>query len=295
MGAGAKIQTAVRNPSLAARYAWKQTLQGVERRAVFGRNVFDYEWDVCIVLDACRYDLFEEVIAEYPGLDGLEGAERAWSLASATTQWAPRTFRGASDDVLARTAYVTAQGQIDCDAAAGLGTVDDVWEYTSTPTPPELVTERAITYVRDDAYDRVVIHHELPHAPFPHCYGKYDSEYGGEYGTQAVWAGLRTGKFDRDEVWADYKIALERGLEEVERVVEDVEGTVLVTSDHGNLLGEYGFYGHPESMPLPPVRFVPWATVSGEGRREIDGVSRAEASDGELTDLEEHLEALGYR
>ena len=29
---------------------------------VHGRSIFEREWDVCVVLDACRADLFETVV-----------------------------------------------------------------------------------------------------------------------------------------------------------------------------------------------------------------------------------------
>lgn len=84
-------------------------LQTIQPYIVVGRNIFDYERDVCTILDACRYDLSEEVIAEYPGLDELRYVECASSLASAIPEWAPRTSKGAPEGELLRTAHVPAK------------------------------------------------------------------------------------------------------------------------------------------------------------------------------------------
>ena len=44
--------------------AYLRALQAVGRRLNYGTNVYDREWDVLVVLDACRADLLESV-ADY--------------------------------------------------------------------------------------------------------------------------------------------------------------------------------------------------------------------------------------
>lgn len=58
-----------------------------------GQDFLGSDWDYCIVLDACRYDVFSDVYGEY-----LDGAlEKRWSTGSSTPEWAYRTFTGDHD------------------------------------------------------------------------------------------------------------------------------------------------------------------------------------------------------
>jgi hypothetical protein len=88
---------------------------------------------------------------------------------------------------------------------------------------------------------------------------------------------------------------LEYVLDDVALLLENMDAeTVVISADHGNALGEFGFYGHPPHSPLPSVRRVPWvettATDSGdyEPTQEADG----EVPTGE--EVESRLKDLGY-
>jgi hypothetical protein len=50
------LRGVVRNPHK----AYQRVLQETGKRVNFGTNVYDHDWDVLILLDACRYDLFQE-------------------------------------------------------------------------------------------------------------------------------------------------------------------------------------------------------------------------------------------
>jgi hypothetical protein len=82
-------------------------------------------------------------------------------------------------------------------------------------------------------------------------------------------------------------------------LLENVDGRVAITADHGNLFGEWGLYGHPMHTPVPALLAVPWAEATGVDRRTRDPeleppeslpVSRVYGE----TDERERLEALGY-
>jgi hypothetical protein len=85
-------------------------------------------------------------------------------------------------------------------------------------------------------------------------------------------------------------------LDEVETIVQDVEGDIVVTSDHGNAMGEWGVYGHPARVPIAAIRRVPWAETQGFGNYtyKIKGKENM-ATDAAEHSLEEHLQALGYK
>lgn len=118
-------------------------------------------------------------------------------------------------------------------------------------------------------------------------------------GIRDPWMAVEAGLVDHDTLWAAYRSNLELVMEPVWRLVESLDGKTVVTSDHGNLIGERGWpvpmrlYGHPTGVRLPGLVRVPWATVEGE-RREIEGEETTDnlADDGVVA---ERLEDLGYR
>jgi hypothetical protein len=62
---------------------------------------------------------------------------------------------------------------------------------------------------------------------------------------------------------------LHRVLECVKKLVENLHGKIIITSDHGELLGEDGLYGH--GLPLPrhtKLIEVPWFVIEGGVKKE---------------------------
>lgn len=141
------------------------------------------EWDYCIVLDACRYDVFRDVYEEC-----LEGSlEKRRSVGSSTPEWAYRTFTGDH-----HIAYISGNPFINslgiplndlkwgasCDyewtATNHIWRVIDVWKHgwdddLGTVPPRSLAT--ALREHRDivDRAERTVLHYMQPHAPYLTC------------------------------------------------------------------------------------------------------------------------------
>ena len=61
-----------------------------------------------------------------------------------------------------------------------------------------------------------------------------------------------------------YRDNLKLVLEEVKKMIGKLPGKVVITADHGELLGESGLYEHPPEFDnLKILREVPWLEVSG--------------------------------
>lgn len=66
-----------------------------------------------------------------------------------------------------------------------------------------------------------------------------------------IWQSLRYGLVEYDDVWQGYRRNFKYALEAAQPLLETLEGRTVLTSDHGNLLGERSFpipvrlYGHP--------------------------------------------------
>ncbi|MHC4214353.1 MAG: alkaline phosphatase family protein [Planctomycetota bacterium] len=100
-----------------------------------------------------------------------------------------------------------------------------------------------------------------------------------------------------------YEANLECVLRQVAVLIEHLAGTVVVTSDHGELLGEGRRYAHPYGSLDPNLIEVPWLTIE-KAKRQIDTeeVTAAQKPHTEPTDkseteqeeLKRKLKSLGY-
>jgi glucan phosphoethanolaminetransferase (alkaline phosphatase superfamily) len=68
--------------------------------------------------------------------------------------------------------------------------------------------------------------------------------------------------------------------------------TVIITSDHGNAIGEWGIYGHPIHMPIAELQTVPWikTTAIDKQSHEPEAVRKSTVD----PDIEGRLRQLGY-
>ncbi|PSQ45209.1 hypothetical protein BRD17_02070 [Halobacteriales archaeon SW_7_68_16] len=259
----------------------------------FGTNVYEKDWDVLVILDACRTDLYRETINPDAG--------EIWSVGSSSEEWMDNTFRDVDPS---GTAYVTgnvfSRDHLD---AADFHRIDEVWEYAwdddRGTIPPRPLTDRAIDVRRNDDAERMIVHYMQPHFPFIGSEETFSRMYRGKFGEDGeinpknVWTRLRMNEVSTDELWAAYRDTLEFVFEEVELLMNNVDGLVAVTADHGNAVGEWGIYGHPRGLQVPPVRKVPWDTYecTDSGEYTPDTRERGTVTDDEV---QERLEHLGY-
>ncbi|SDZ98389.1 hypothetical protein SAMN04488065_1550 [Haloplanus vescus] len=265
------------------------------------QNIFEKEWDVMLILDACRYDLMNEVAPEF---DYLPEIGKSYSLATKTPVWMERTFSEAVNEELAETAYITGNpNSAEFVDPSKMALVDEVWKYawnnelgTITMEP---ITDRAISVGRTQNFSRLLVHYMQPHEPFlssPELGGSDTVERKTGQGSydefQSVWSRLENGEIAKEIVWKHYRENLRKVLRNIEILVNNVEADKLViTSDHGNALGEWNQYGHPAYRPIPSIIQVPWIELSStdSGMYEPDNWEGPE-----LGNVESRLRDLGY-
>jgi hypothetical protein len=263
-----------------------------------GIDVVEESWDVLIVLDACRADLFEEVA----DLETYDSYERKESAGSATPEWTTANFGG---QALTDTTYVTGNPVVSRWVETAFARFVEVWrdgfDRELGTVPAETVTAAAIDAHEAHPEDRLVVHYLQPHYPFvedPEL--RFTGFEGsdevdvpeGQSGASDVWEAVGLGLVDPAVAWDAYRRNLEYVLEAIEPLVEAASGRVVVTSDHGNLVGErirpipMKLYGHPTGIYHPDLRDVPWAVIESEHER----------TDREPTDagVEDKLRQLGY-
>lgn len=280
-----------------AQKVYKKGVQQGDRFVDDGENVYDFDWDLLVVVDACRLDLFRELGHEY---DYVTDVESIWSVDSVTRFWMRKTFPHRPETE--ETTYVCGNPFSDSELDhSTFADVVEVWEHDWTDpgtVPPRAVTDATIRAMRDGAAEdgRVIAHYMQPHCPFiprPDLSKGKDLERFGNQGHKDVWQRLRAGEVSREAVWEGYRENLRLALDDIELLLDSVDAErVVITSDHGNSLGELGIYGHWPMMPMASQREVPWVetTASDTGEYEVE----AERERVDDVDRQEKLEALGY-
>lgn len=266
-----------------------------------GVDVVKEDWDNLVILDACRFDMFEKENI----LDGR--LESRISRGAATVEFLKGNFR---DRELHDIVYLTANPQFAWnydDIRSDFFKVIDLWEdeeYWSeeyNTVPPEKVTEKAREVSSKYPNKRLIIHYMQPHFPFM----PYDNDELLETElSDHFWDKIFHGKIDisKQEIWQLYKNNLKRALQSVENLLPDLEGRTVVTSDHGNFVGERASpfpvkeWGHPIGIYDKTLVKVPWLVIDSERRREIVSEENENKSkEVDEQEVKEKLRGLGYK
>lgn len=266
-----------------------------------GERVMEKDWDNLFVFDACRHDLFEEVL----GTDRFDDYRRMRSRGENSPEWMRNNFNGGQ---FPDTIYVVANpwtGVLDRGVFFEVVDVfDRVNEFASTHSDPEFDWERIGTVpasvmnaVASDIHEdhpnkRLIVHYFQPHHP---VIGRADGEIDVDERLEPR-EGLITGKISRQDIWEGYGRNLEYVFHHARRLHDHLDGKTAITADHGELFGEVLWpipirgYAHPAGVYHPRLTTVPWAELAGDRRTITEG----ELSDEEHRTNEELLRKLGY-
>lgn len=262
-----------------------------------GENIYDFDWDLLIIVDACRLDLMKEVSDRY---DFIEEIDSIWSVESTTKEWMNKTFTEEYSEISADTRYICGNPFSSIVLfSEDFAVLDEVWqqEWMDIGTvPPRAVTNRTIAAARENNTSRIIAHYMQPHCPFiphPELMASKDLKKWGNQDTRDVWERLRAEELSEKEVWNGYRDNLEYVLEDVKLLLNNIDAEkVVITSDHGNAMGEWMVYGHPPGSPLRCLREVPWITTSASDTSSYEPTFE-DISD-VTVDREDQLQALGY-
>jgi len=135
------------------------------------------------------------------------------------------------------------------------------WDEELGTVRPENVTEQMLTARKLYPDKKIIAHYLQPHYPFLES----DLQAAGtaKYSEQhtSIWDLAERGKVSRSEVWRAYKQNLKILRQDLDKL-SDLEGYTRITSDHGNLVGENGLYGHPGELHKKGLRKVPWDVIN---------------------------------
>ena len=272
-----------------------------EGRTADGVRVMEEDWDNLLLLDGCRYDLY----ADRSDLDG--GLERRYSRGSDSWEFMAENFVGETHH---DTVYVTANPHVhkldDGVFHRVVNLLDDHWDPDLRTVRPGDVAERARRVHEEYPNKRLLVHFMQPHFPFIGETGR-ELEQGGidmhrddGDGEQMIWSKLMYGLVDRDRTMAAYRENLDVVLDVVDGFLDDLSGKTVVSSDHGNLVGDRlspvptRGYGHPRGLHVPELLAVPWHEIPARERRTVraDPPEAVDRLDDDV--VENRLKNLGY-
>lgn len=78
---------------------------------------------------------------------------------------------------------------------------------------------------------------------------------------EQVWRDHQKGELSEEDVFELYEENLRIALESIAELVNELDGKVVITADHGELLGEDGLWGHRNNSTKEKLRKVPWLEV----------------------------------
>jgi len=272
-------------------------LYGLYRNYLYGGNSGQYitnqDWDNLIILDACRYDLFEDVAA--PQLSGT--LDKFKSRGTHTGEFMKQNFTDVDHN---DTVYISSNpnpAEVDARFFDVISVWDDGWDADLHTVPPEEMTEATITASKDYPNKRIITHYLQPHYPF---IGQIGKQFHDKHGytdlskPDHIWLKMRRGDISKEEVWNAYEENLEVVLPHVSKLLKELIGKTVVTSDHGNAFGEYGVYGHPPRAYIPCLENVPWFEAKYEKRKKITKSDASVTTQDDSADIEGRLADLGY-
>lgn len=266
-----------------------------------GTHIYSKDWDILVILDACRPDVLEQMAADYEFVP--ESVPTIWSRGSQSKEWLQATFTPAYQDEIAETTYITGNlysrefgGSIPI-SKDDFASIDEVWrddwEDDLGTIPPRPLTDHAIRAAREGT-DRLIVHYMQPHAPYRslNAIDRVGVNNESLERRTTVWDLLQLGELTRDEALDAYRDQLRWVLDDVALLLESTDGEVVISADHAELFGEFGLYSHPP-VPHPTLRRVPWLRTTARDTGEYDPENEQTASN-EPIDVSERLASLGY-
>lgn len=297
-----------------------------------GKNLFESDWDVLVILDTCRVDALREVQAEY---DFITNVDSVYSVGGSSPEWIAETFDRTYHTDIAGTAYLSANpytkrilspeepheqlsggshttykllSRIDHVSISDLAYSEYLFNYeprgeegpqghVDGHTPPRYVTERGISVTREGKHNRVILHYWQPHYPYIARAIAEGRDLKRHEKMVGEWSRYIQETKDRQSVWDAYLDELRYVLDDIGILVRNIDADRLViTADHGEAFGEFGEFGHQIGSLNPSVRRVPWVELSCTNQDSYSPTIAAPEETGGTseTSVKDQLNALGY-
>lgn len=253
----------------------------------------DIDWDIIIILDACRYDSFVKIMYDIylDNIIRVVNCEAATTIDWLNKHWGDRMY----DDILyvSGNPFVNSRGVgVDIlgsfDARKHFGIIIDTWDWgfnrLSGRIMPDMVFRDAFIYGKRYPGARMIVHFMQPHSPYlfkksklelitvirkfvpkkifefmrhhiPCCVRRETTFHHVEHNYKYVYSD--------DEIIDAYERNLDSVKSHVLALINSYpDKKIIVTSDHSEYLGEDGRYGHGGKLNKF-ISSVPFVVIDG--------------------------------
>jgi hypothetical protein len=238
------------------------------------------------------------------------------STASNTPEFLHNNFKG---EDYSDTVYITANPQVNVHLNDEFFKViniwEDYWDEELNTVMPNIMAEKTVEAYEKYPNKRLISHFIQPHYPFIGEIGqqRLNNHSGMELSKRlatnseaqrdqlSIWEQLYQGSVAVDLVWEAYKENLAVTLPHIERLIEIFQEYTVITSDHGNALGERAWpvpiklYGHPADIRIPALTEVPWLVTNTENRKHVVAGNASSADTDQQEAVSQRLADLGYK
>ena len=248
----------------------------ITKQADLLKQLFNEKSFLLIILDACRYDYFSRRYHKNLDLGCYQkiNLKRVWSPASVTFLWIKKCLDGKYDDIKVFSTHpilnsrgIKIHGYKAIDHF-NRDNIIDVWDFgwdDKLGTVPPWNVNKAI---KDEGLaEKNIVWYLQPHGPW---IGKTkltipveEMKSRNEPIEWIVLDKIKKGEFSTELLKKAYEANLELVLNYVNKIMKKWDGDkIIITSDHGEMLGEYGIYFHPTVIKSPELRMVSWLEIS---------------------------------
>lgn len=227
------------------------------------------EWSTLIVLDSCRFDFFGRALedtdlkGELRAVDSEARETRVWYkrhwsdyypsitlISSQPVPWATDLKKKPKRNFFK--AYNVDKNLVEMESKK------DLWQE------PQALFE-AFDNIEIET-QKVMLHAVPPHQPFKTKAGRRFLRKLSVPKNEAPEPNIS--KWARKNSWRKietlYLEEIKYVLKPIESNISELNSPIVITSDHGELIGERGRYGHPRDENHPLQTIVPWFEVSSD-------------------------------
>jgi hypothetical protein len=268
-------------------------------------NLVQEDKFLLIIFDACRYDYFQSSYTDHYNGE----LEKVYTTNTYTMQYLFNTWTSHYNITYVSGGPVISDENFEINnmgyrPSKHFDRIIPAWDMGYKKelgvTPPEAVTKSAL----ENPSEKMVVHYFQPHAPYigerklrekvPEL--KKDQESIDDDLTDSlkdIYNKMELGEISEDNLKSAYSDNLERVLKAAKPLVQNSNKRTVITSDHGELLGESGRYMHG-GMPHEILSDLPWLEVSNV-KGDLPEVSPERAKQHkDQKQVEDQLRDLGY-
>lgn len=224
--------------------------------------LFNADWRTLIVLDSCRFDFFTRAL-EKTEIEGI--LTPVDSEARNTPQWYRNHWRGDQSD----TVLISSNPQPWADGVEvaenfclkPFCSAEDPHDQNFWQHPDETIE---LYKTSDRKGKRSLVHFIPPHMPFLGRKGQKMFKELGISDTDSMTT-EKIREWANENTWRELENIYEENilfaLGRIQKEIHSFEFPLVISSDHGELIGERNIYGHPPEIDHPALRIVPWLEV----------------------------------